>query len=294
MPGRRTHLIEFEQRRQSLVDGSRRQGERLVHTTDHQVDDLVAGEVGQPARLQHRGAVAQHRHGVADREDLFELVAHEQHGTIGVLELGHHPEQALGLVRRDRGRRLVEQQHPALHGQRLRDLDQLGLRDRELRDGQIGIEVEVELGKPAPCLLANPAAIDQTATRRELLQQDVLADAEAGDEVAFLVYDADPGRGRLVRRREVHLLPVEHQPAAIRPVQPGDDLDQRRLAGAVLPEQGVHRSRLELQRGPVQRPYAGEDLLHPGRFEQTHATPPVTATSGALTTWVRAWRRVRT
>ena len=63
-----------------------------------------------------------------------------------------------------------------------------------------------------------------------------------GIEVALLMDDADAGGDRLARAREMDRLAVEAQGSRVRPVDAGDDLDQRRLAGAVLAEKRVDRA----------------------------------------------------
>ena len=56
------------------------------------------------------------------------------------------------------------------------------------------------------------------------------------------------------------LAAVEQHPALVGPVDAGDDLDQRRLAGAVLAHQRVDLAGLEVERDVVERLDAGEGL----------------------------------
>ena len=51
---------------------------------------------------------------------------------------------------------------------------------------------------------------------------------------------ADPRVERVARRVEVHLPAVEEDLALVRPVEAGEDVRERALAGAVLAEQCVH------------------------------------------------------
>ena len=69
-----------------------------------------------------------------------------------VAQLAQEAEQRLGLVRRQRGGGLVEQQHARAQRQRLGDLDELHLGDAEPRDRRARVEVEVEQLEPAPRL----------------------------------------------------------------------------------------------------------------------------------------------
>ena len=56
------------------------------------------------------------------------------------------------------------------------------------------------------------------------------------------------------------LAAVEEHPARVGPVDAGDDLDQRRLAGAVLAHQRVDLAGPEVERDVVERLDAGEGL----------------------------------
>ena len=54
------------------------------------------------------------------------------------------------------------------------------------------------------------------------------------------------------RRLELNLLTVHQNVSGRRPVNPGHDLDQRRLARAIVAEQAQHLPRLHLQRDVMQ------------------------------------------
>ena len=84
-------------------------------------------------------AIAQHGDAVAHFEDLFEVVRDEDHRDALRLQLAHDREQMLGFGGRERGGRLVEDQNARIERERLADLDELLLRDRQFADrhGQI-------------------------------------------------------------------------------------------------------------------------------------------------------------
>ena len=103
----------------------------LLGSTDHQPHEVLAIEACHAAALAGVAAVAKDRDGVADRLDLFELVADEQHADAVVAQLAQKTEQRIRLMRRQRGRGLVEQQHLGAERQRLGDLDKLHLGDAE-------------------------------------------------------------------------------------------------------------------------------------------------------------------
>ena len=86
-------------------------------------------------------------------QHLLELVADEDDGsTPSSRSSPQQANRAVGLLRRQRGGRLVEQQHARAQRQRLGDLDELHLRDAELRDRRRAGRVEFEHVEPAPRL----------------------------------------------------------------------------------------------------------------------------------------------
>ena len=91
------------------------------------------------------------------------------------------------------------------------------------------------------------AALDLARVDEELLplaavvaEDHVLGHGERRDEPEVLVHHADPGVERVARRVELDRLAVEQDLALVRPVEPGEDVRERALAGAVLAEQRVH------------------------------------------------------
>ena len=75
--------------------------------------------------------------------------------------------------------------------------------------------------------------------------EDVLGDVQVGEEQRLLVDRRDAEALRLGGAADGHRLAVEQDLAAVGLVDAGDDLDQRRLAGAVLAEQRMDLARIE-------------------------------------------------
>jgi hypothetical protein len=65
----------------------------------------------------------------------------------------------------------------------------------------------------------------------------------------------------------VERLTVELHHALVLGIDAGDDLAQRRLAGAVLAQQGADLAGLDVHRDVVQRTHAREQLGNPGDLE---------------------------
>src|SRR5205814_2197932 len=89
---------------------------------------------------------------------------------------------------------------------------------------------------------------------------DVLRDAHARHQVQLLMDHGDAKVKRIARRAEAQIAAVEEQLAGIRSVDTCDDLHERRLAGAVLAAQGVHRAAPESHRHIVQGHDSGKRL----------------------------------
>jgi hypothetical protein len=79
-------------------------------------------------------AAAHDGHVVGDVEHLAQLVRDQDDGRALRLERAQHAEQLLGLLRREHGGRLVEDQDLRAVVERLEDLDPLLLADRQVLD----------------------------------------------------------------------------------------------------------------------------------------------------------------
>ena len=83
---------------------------------------------------------------------------------------------------------------------------------------------------------------------------------DIGAQREVLIDGLDPRRLGLRRRGEVALGAVEHDAARGRLQAAGDDLDQRRLAGAVVAEQGHHLAAADVEADAAQR-FDGAEIL---------------------------------
>ena len=87
------------------------------------------------------------------------------------------------------------------------------------------------------------------------------------DEHEVLVHHPDPAADRVLRGAEADALALEQDLALVGPVEPVDDVHQRRLAGAVLAEEGVHLARDEVEVDVVVREDARELLGDAAQLE---------------------------
>ena len=95
---------------------------------------------------------------------------------------------------------------------------------------------------------------------RHARQAHVLRDREVGNDGGVLVDGDDAGLARLGRRTKQRRLSAQSHLAGIGGKDAGDDLDQRRLAGAVGAHQRMNFARQYFEIGRTQRGHGPEGL----------------------------------
>ena len=137
--------------------------------------------------------------------------------------------------------------------------------EREVDRLRVGVdhhpEHRRELRKPA----ARAGLVQPHAAR--VAEHQVLQHGQRGDQRRVLVDGADPELQCDARRGDLRLDALDRDRPGVRPVQSGEDPDQRRLSGAVLPEQAVHLAAAERQVDPVIREHTREPLRDPGELD---------------------------
>ena len=235
---------------------------RLLEPEQHRAADHHLGELGLAGlvrpRLPHDATPAQDGDAVGDLEDLVELVADEDDRAPRLPELPQIVEEILRLVRREHGRRLVQDEDLDASVQRLQDLHALLLADGEVFHHGSGIHPEgVRLGELDHALAGG---IDVQARPALLAQDDVLGDREGVDQDEMLVDHADPQRDRVAGRGDLHLVASDEDPPAVRRVHAVQHPHERGLAGAVLSDQRMHLTRAQLEIHLVVGEHTGESL----------------------------------
>jgi hypothetical protein len=235
----------------------------------HQLDDLAEGELLDGPGADG-AAVTHHRHLLADPEQLVQPVGDVDDGDTGLRQPADDAEQHLDLRVGEDRRGLVEDEHLGVAGQRLGDGDLLLLGDRQVADrprrirlGQAEQRQQLEhplvLGGPV-----HPAAAHQLAS-----DEDVLGDGELGEQLRLLVDGLDAVVQRVLRRPQSHRRALELDGAGVGALGSRDDLDQGRLAGAVLADHRVDGARLDAEVGVTDGAHAAVALgdvpqLEPG------------------------------
>jgi hypothetical protein len=113
-----------------------------------------------------------------------------------------------------------------------------------------------------------PLVQQESRDRRLPADEDVLCHGQVRHQVEFLVNDADAELQRLPRCRGVQGPAVQPELPGVGGIDAGQQLHQRRLAGAVLTDQGQHLAAAQLQAHVRQRPDPREALAHPLGREQ--------------------------
>jgi hypothetical protein len=90
--------------------------------------------------------------------------------------------------------------------------------------------------------------------------ENVLRHGQMIHQLQFLMNDADAGGLRFARARERDRLAINEDFAGILRIDAGEDLHQRRFAGAVLAHQRMDFAGDQLEPDVVQRPDAGKAL----------------------------------
>ena len=210
------------------------------------ISSVLAQGVGAAGLDLH--PVAQDRHPVGERPHLLEPVGHEDHaGPLGG-DRAHRREQPLDAVARQVGRRLVEHQHAAVDA--LQPVE--GPHDGEERPldlaqrPHLGVRPDVAEAKWPQRLPHQPPLVPprDPPQRAGLVVADaqVLEHAHLGHQPEVLVHerDAEQVRRAGVERQRHRLAGHLQGRAVVGRVVAGQDLDEGRLARAVLAEQAVH------------------------------------------------------
>ena len=220
-------------------------------------------------RLNSRDGLTEpeHRDVVRDLEDVAHVVGDEDHRQALIGQSPGQVEHLAGLGDAECGGRLVEHDELRIPQHRLGHRDRLALAAGHRRDRQADVlqrrdrEVIEHLARPGLHL----RLVEAEETRVQLpAEVHVLDDVEVVGERQVLVDDLDAETGRLLGAGDGHRLPLPDQLALIDRVDPGDALDQGRLAGAVVADEGhdlaVGRAQVRATQG-VDRAEALEDSL---------------------------------
>ena len=182
-------------------------------------------------------------------QDLVELVADEDDAVAFVGEATQDREDLLGLLRRQHGGRLVQDEDPRLAVERLEDLDALLPADRERAHLGVRVDVEAEaLAQLARCAGAPRAGRGRGGCAIVSSPSRMLsATLRTGTSMKCWWTMLMPRAMASVGPGDAHLVAVQQDLALVRACEPVEDVHERGLAGPVLAEQGVDLARAHVQ-----------------------------------------------
>ncbi len=243
-------------------------GEQLVDVaTDHQRDQLGRRGLVDAAGVDV-GPVAHHGDGVGEGEDLVEAVGDEDERAALVAQAAGDGEETVHLDTAECRGGLVHHEEAGVEGDGLGDLDDLLVGDGEAGGRAAGVDAHPEPGEEALGLGDHRGPVDAaTAGQRLAAHEDVLGDRQVGEERRLLVDDRDAGLLGVGGRGEVDGLAAQLEDPGVAAVDTGDDLDQRRLAGAVLADEGVDRTTVDPQAAGPQGHHRAERLRDVAQLE---------------------------
>ncbi len=194
-------------------DGAGLAGGSRIHVAERPADHQLDGPVVRHL-LDRRGRdeqpVAQDRDPVGDAVDLLHAMADEHHRhALGPQPLDHL-EQAVDLAPGQRRGGLVHDEDARLGGERPGDLDELLLGAAQPPQRLVGAGGEADQGQQALRLPAHAGPVQAAeraaapALRLHPPDEDVLGDAEVGEETRMLVHDGDAVTARVQRRAQLH------------------------------------------------------------------------------------------
>jgi hypothetical protein len=234
---------------------------------DHEPGESALGRALPWDRLDRLPA-PEDRDAVGDVEHFVQLVGDEDDGLALGLERPDDLEELLRLLRRQHGRGLVEDENLGAAVERLQDLDALLLRDGNRLDARVRRDRKAELLRQRADALLRRVHVEERPAARLGREDDVLRHRHYRYEHEVLVHHAHAPIDRIAGRRDANGLPVQMDLALVGVVEPVEDVHERRLARAVLAEQGVHLALGQLEVDAVVGDHPREALRDSLQFEE--------------------------
>ena len=163
----------------------------------HQPHQLVAADAARIAR-RHIAPVAQHGDAVADPLDLLHAVRDVDDAHALAFDLRDEAEELLRLPLRQRGGRLVEDQHAQLRAERLGDLHHLLLGAAQIVHPVRRLQREAEPLDDLHRAAAQAPAVEEAAAGRLGAEKNVLLDRHLRDQREFLEHRGNADLARLL------------------------------------------------------------------------------------------------
>lgn len=234
-------------------------------------------------------AVSQNRHPVGDFLHFRQTVRNIKHGHALRPDVPDDIQQRIRFDGRQARRRLVENHHAVRHQQHAGDLHQLPLGNRQAADNGVRIDRTAEIGDCLAGAGAHGAVVHHGAPAHFAAEIDVLRHRQIRGQQYFLMHENDAAMFGIHRTAQRNGFAVDADFAARRLFIAGQQLHQRRLAGAILANDrmdltGAHRDLYILE-----NLYRPEGLGQPNRpdkgvvwrfVSKSHVPSPVSGVNG--------------
>ena len=233
---------------------------------DHQVRHFLHGR-GLHVQHVHKLSPKENGAAVCDALDLLDLVRDEDNRLAVASQAVDDFEQEIDLLRRQHGRRFIEDQDLGISVEHLQDLDSLPHRDRHVLDPVGGIHLQPvllrQLADPSVrCLNVHGRKNPQNLLHGFYAENDVFGNGIVVHQLEMLVNHPDIHRGRVGRRMKDDLFAVDQDFACVRLIHAEKHAHQRGFSGAVFSEEGVHFSPPDADRDVVICDDAGKALCY--------------------------------
>ena len=243
---------EIGHRENKILSRRRRSRLRQIDlTADHVCDRALRRRLEARAR-RYSPPVAKDRDLVGDLEHFLDTMADKENRDALPLQIADKPEQLLNLMGGERRRRLVHDEDANVERDRLGDFDRLLGGERQAARRVSHVERDAKLGEDRLGLAKRLSPVDHCAAVL-VADENVLGDVEIGKQQRLLIDGGDAQSLRLGGAAYRDGSTGEKDLAAIRLMHAGDDLDERRFAGAVLAEQGVNFAGMQRKRDVFER-----------------------------------------
>ena len=179
-------------------------------------------------------------------------MADKEDGDALALQIAGKLEQLLDLVSGERRSRLVHDQDANVERNGLSDFDRLLGSQCQSARRISNVQRDAELAQDPFSVVKHLPPLDHRSTVL-MTDENVLGDIEIGKQQRLLINGGDAQALRLGGAANRDRPARQKQLAAIGLMHAGYDLDERRLAGPVLPEQGVNLASVKRKGNVIER-----------------------------------------
>ncbi len=198
---------------------------------------------------------------VGGGHDLAQLMGDQHDRDAALLERRQDAEELVGLLRRQHGAGLVEDQDAGAAEQYFQDLDPLLLADRQIGHQRVRVDCQSVVAFQPGKLGARRRQAARQQWSAFGAQHQVLEHGEGADQHEMLMDHADAMLDGIARILHAYRPALDADLARVGVVEAVKNAHQRRLAGAVLSDDAGDRALLDAQRHAPHGMHVAERFL---------------------------------